>query len=191
MFYDFQIVLFPNGEIRMNYNEFIGDPNNDSGLYSATVGIQDAEGLNALQILGDTGAGNQNDIHNQHGFKISQGPSWISLNPTSGQVSQGTSQNIDVTVNSYDLMPSEYSTFIQIASNGGQGSIPVTMNILVSDPGDINADGSINIQDIVMLINFILGIEEPDEGQQYAADVNGDGILNVMDVVLIVSLIIG
>ena len=29
----------------------VGDPTNESGLYSATVGIQDAEGLNALQIL--------------------------------------------------------------------------------------------------------------------------------------------
>ena len=56
----------------MNYKEFLGDPNNDSGLYSATVGIQDADGLNALQILGDTGAGNQNDIHDQHGFVISK-----------------------------------------------------------------------------------------------------------------------
>ena len=190
MFYDFQIVLFPNGEIKMNYNEFIGDPNNESGLYSATVGIQDAEGINALQILGDTGAGNQNDIHNQHGFKISQGPSWIALNPSSGQIVQGNSQDIDVAVNSYDLEPSEYSTFIEIASNGGNGSIPVNMIILTSDPGDINADGNINVQDVVTLINFILGVDEPDTGQQYAADINGDGILNVIDVVLIVALII-
>ena len=151
---------------------------------------QDAEGINALQILGDTGAGNQNDIHNQHGFKISKGPSWISLNPSSGQIIQGDSQNIDVAVNSYDLEPSEYSTFIEIASNGGNGSIPVSMMILTSDPGDINADGTINVQDIVTLINFILGVEEPDTGQQYAADINGDGILNVIDVVLIVALII-
>ena len=42
-----------------------------------------------------------------------------------------------------------------------------------------------------MLVNFILGSEEPDPGQQYTADVNGDGILNVMDVVMIISLIIG
>ena len=28
------------------------DPNNESGLYSATVGIQDVAGVNALQILG-------------------------------------------------------------------------------------------------------------------------------------------
>ena len=41
------------------------------------------------------------------------------------------------------------------------------------------------------LINFILDVEEPDSGEQYAADMNGDGILNVMDVVLLVSLIIG
>ena len=65
------------------------------------------------------------------------------------------------------------------------------MTILFSDPGDINADGNINVQDVIMLINFILDIEEPDAGQQYAADMNGDGTLNVIDVVLIVSLIIG
>ena len=65
------------------------------------------------------------------------------------------------------------------------------MTILFSDPGDINADGNINVQDVIMLINFILDIEEPDASQQYTADMNGDGILNVMDVVLIVSLIIG
>ena len=191
MFYDFQVVIFPNGEIKMNYNEFVGDPNNDSGLYSATVGIQDADGLNALQILGDTGAGNQNDIHNEHGFKISKGPSWISLSPSSGQIIEGNSQDVEVAVNSYDLIPSEYSTFIEIVSNGGNVNIPVTMTILLSDPGDINADGNINVQDVVKLINFILGIEEPDSSEQYAADMNGDDILNVMDVVLLVSLIIG
>ena len=64
------------------------------------------------------------------------------------------------------------------------------MIILTSDPGDINADGNINVQDVVTLINFILGVDEPDTGQQYAADINGDGILNVIDVVLIVALII-
>ena len=65
------------------------------------------------------------------------------------------------------------------------------MNVLASEPGDINADGNINVQDIVLLVSFILDQEEPDAGQQYASDINGDGILNVMDVVLIVSLIIG
>tara|TARA_Y100001935_G_scaffold60204_1_gene50412 strand:- start:691 stop:3546 length:2856 start_codon:yes stop_codon:yes gene_type:complete len=191
MYYSFQIVLYPNGEINMNYKEFLGDPNNESGLYSATVGIQDAEGLNALQILGDTGAGNQNDIHDQHGFVISQGPSWIELNPTSGQVLEGNSSTVEVTVNSYDINPDLYSSFIKISSNGGQGTIPVTLNVLASEPGDINADGNINVQDVVMIVSFILESDTPDAGQEYASDMNGDGILNVMDVILIVSLIIG
>ena len=93
-------------------------------------------------------------------------------------------------VSSYDLPPLEYSAFIEIASSGGEGTIPVTMNILVSDPGDINAEGNINVQDVVMLLNFILGDDEPEDGEQYTADMNGDGILNVMDVVILVSLII-
>ena len=147
--------------------------------------------LNALQILGDTGAGNQNDIHDQHGFVISQGPSWIELNPTSGQVLEGESSSIEVTVNSININPDLYSSFIKIASNGGQGILPVTLNVLASEPGDINADGNINVQDVVLIVSYILDSAEPDPGQEYASDINGDGILNVMDVVLLVSLIIG
>ena len=51
MYYSFQIVLYPNGEINMNYKEFLGDPNNESGLYSATVGIQDADGVKRITNL--------------------------------------------------------------------------------------------------------------------------------------------
>ena len=49
----------------------------------------------------------------------------------------------------------------------------------------------IYVQDVVMIVSFILDSATPDPGQEYASDINGDGILNVMDVVLIVSLIIG
>ena len=50
------------------------------------------------------------------------------------------------------------------------------------------ADGNINVQDVVMIVSFILDSATPDPGQEYASDLNDDGILNVMDVVIIVSL---
>ena len=55
--------------------------------------------------------------------------------------------------------------------------------------GDINNDGLLNIQDIVLLINFILNNSEPDDNQFIIADMNSDGILNILDVVLMVELI--
>ena len=66
--------------------------------------------------------------------------------------------------------------------------------MLVSDSasiqGDINGDESVNIQDIIILINFILDVDQPDTGQSSAADMNGDGVLNIQDVILIVNIIL-
>ena len=56
--------------------------------------------------------------------------------------------------------------------------------------GDLNQDNSVNIQDIVLLINLVLSDDGPDELQLCLSDLNEDGTLNVLDVVLLVNLIL-
>ena len=56
--------------------------------------------------------------------------------------------------------------------------------------GDINADSNINIQDVVILINFILGNDTPEGNELYASDLNSDGTLNVQDVVILINIIL-
>ncbi len=56
--------------------------------------------------------------------------------------------------------------------------------------GDINQDLVINILDVVLMINFILSIQEPTEEQFWSADLNADNIINVLDIVLIVNIIL-
>jgi len=51
--------------------------------------------------------------------------------------------------------------------------------------GDLNDDGIVNIQDIVLIINVIINGAEIDN-----ADINGDGIINILDVVQIINIII-
>ena len=53
--------------------------------------------------------------------------------------------------------------------------------------GDINSDGVVNILDVVVLINIILGAED----ENVACDLNGDNIVNILDVVLLVNFILG
>ncbi|MBC8311359.1 MAG: T9SS type A sorting domain-containing protein [Candidatus Marinimicrobia bacterium] len=53
--------------------------------------------------------------------------------------------------------------------------------------GDPNYDGVINILDIVLVVNMILGISDPDLS---SADVNQDGAVNVLDIVGIVNIIL-
>lgn len=56
-------------------------------------------------------------------------------------------------------------------------------------PGDINEDGIVNILDVVLVVNFIIGVSEPTDSQACAADFNDDDVINVLDVVSIVNTI--
>jgi len=53
--------------------------------------------------------------------------------------------------------------------------------------GDINDDNLTNIQDIVILVNFILELASPSPQEFAIADINSDNILNVLDILLIVN----
>ena len=52
--------------------------------------------------------------------------------------------------------------------------------------GDINGDETLNVLDIVMMINMILSNE-----YSLVADVNEDGFINVLDVVVMVNILVG
>ena len=51
--------------------------------------------------------------------------------------------------------------------------------------GDLNADGILNILDVVLMINLAL-----DGGFADTADMNGDGIVNVLDIVTLINTIL-
>lgn len=54
--------------------------------------------------------------------------------------------------------------------------------------GDVNGDGTVNISDVTLLVNIILGNATDPYGN---ADVNGDGTVNISDVTLLVNIILG
>jgi len=56
--------------------------------------------------------------------------------------------------------------------------------------GDVNFDGTLNVTDIILIVNFVLG-EEPTEEEFLTADINQDGIVNILDVIGVVSEILG
>ena len=58
------------------------------------------------------------------------------------------------------------------------------------DLGDVNLDTQIDILDVVILVNLILGTQQPEGSQFQLADLNQDGVLNVIDIVNLVNLIL-
>ena len=70
----------------------------------------------------------------------------------------------------------------------------IPFNLIISDDdflsGDVNSDGNINVADIVLLINIIIGEVTDFEEYLCSSDLNDDGIINVQDIILIVGIIL-
>ena len=60
-------------------------------------------------------------------------------------------------------------------------SIDLDQNLL----GDINYDGILNVLDVVLLVNLVLGNEYSD-----SADLNLDFNLSILDIVLLINIIL-
>ena len=52
--------------------------------------------------------------------------------------------------------------------------------------GDVNLDQVIDILDVILTVNIVLG----QESFNYAADVNSDGIINILDIISLVNIIL-
>lgn len=71
-----------------------------------------------------------------------------------------------------------------------------TIEFLLADPdllkGDVNKDGSVNILDMVKIVNFILyPNQQPDDYERWAADLNSDQNINVLDLVWVINKLLG
>ena len=56
--------------------------------------------------------------------------------------------------------------------------------------GDINLDDTIDVLDVVLLLNFILEINTPTNDQEWLSDVNSDNMINILDIVALVNIIL-
>ena len=85
-----------------------------------------------------------------------------------------------------NLGANNYLSYISL--DGITSSVTVTAApVTNAGKGDVNLDGTVNVQDIVVLINHIFG-STPAKFSTANADANGDGIVNVVDVSTIVLL---
>ena len=55
--------------------------------------------------------------------------------------------------------------------------------------GDVNCDGVVNIADVTVLIDYLLG-NEADTFNREAADVNKDGVINIADVTALIDILL-
>tara|TARA_B100002051_G_scaffold32482_2_gene25359 strand:+ start:1662 stop:2996 length:1335 start_codon:yes stop_codon:yes gene_type:complete len=72
-----------------------------------------------------------------------------------------------------------------IAIDSGQFGFLKLNTIQNNMIGDINNDSSIDILDVVLLVNIVLGVDQAD-----GADINQDDLINILDVVQLINIIL-
>ena len=158
---------------------------------SATIGIQNENGEIGQQVVY-----NDEYVHNFLGLTFEQAPAWLTIDNQNYIINQLSSQesiNHAIMVDANEMIDGNYLTYIHIESNAtGPITIPVSVQVGYQfDIGDVNYDGEINVQDVVVLLNFILGFDNPSQQQFVNGDMNSDGILNILDVIRVVNDILG
>ena len=184
--YDFQVILWDNGDIDLNYRDMIGDIN------SATIGIQDESGTNAMLIDIDS-----NFAHNEFTINIHPKPSWLNISPLLGSIVYGESSQLILEFNTNNLSGGNYNYNLEITSNDFNNPVIILpINLSVNDLpcdgvqiGDLNYDGVLNVLDIVSTVNVIL-YGSDDECDILLSDLNSDSEINVLDIVSLINLIL-
>jgi hypothetical protein len=71
-------------------------------------------------------------------------------------------------------------------------NLPILLSVIeeTTQLGDLDHDYEVNVIDIVILVNIVLGETIPNEYQLWAADMNEDNIIDVLDIVQLVNIIL-
>jgi hypothetical protein len=124
--YDFQIILYENGEILMQYRNLDGDIN------SATVGIQDQNGNIGLQVVH-----NNYYLQENMAIKFTKRIDWLHLDEPSGYVAGGETTEIVLTASSDELTYGDYECSLTLITNDPENSyleIPVELFVVSELP---------------------------------------------------------
>jgi hypothetical protein len=185
-YFDFQVVLYPDGIIDFNYRSMTGDTD------SATIGIQNESGNSGVNITI-----NQTFVEDMKTVKIKGRPNWLTVSPLNLILEPGATDQINLSFNTTSIPAGGYNYILNLKTNDFHFSyieIPVMLNVDGTpcggaQLGDLNSDSLWNILDIILIVNIIL-YDTEDECEFYISDMNGDENINVLDIVLVINLIL-
>ena len=96
----------------------------------------------------------------------------------------------DGVYNGNDNCPDDYNPEQQDDDSDGLGNACDDCNNLIFTGGNLDGNGGVDIFDVLMLIDVVLG-ESENVCSIEASDYNGDGIANILDVIGLVQFILG
>lgn len=88
------------------------------------------------------------------------------------------------------------TAWLSITSLELQPGKPVYLALAVENevaPGDCDGNGMVDIDDVILLIDYVLGRIEPEDRKEYDErfDINKDLLIDIDDIVLIIEIVLG
>ena len=180
-----------------SYFELSTEQGTASGLFDATFVLKNQNTVIGEQMVLDW------ELHSTYNIELA-GQSRISAYPhIIGGLDDGNPQGQHWTIRNYTehkLLYRAYNYNIghhdsqdvsEITSDsdygGGSGGPSAPEDNYGS--GDLNNDGTLNVMDVVEMVNVAMGFNEPTQEEFEAADTNGDGIVNILDILILVNMI--
>jgi len=117
------------------------------------------------------------DFGNSAESAFSNPPLLLGIASTTHDAAPGASENPVATVDDFI-----FSGTVAQPTAGGTGG---------GKPGDLNADGKVNVQDATLSLRIAVGSIVPTDAQKAVGDVNHDGKWNVQDTTLILRFAVG
>ena len=118
--------------------------------------------------------------------------SYLSINENN-EISVSNLESISFE-HSYNFNTSDILSHVLIVSPIYNGIEFQTINfdVELSDImlGDLNFDQIINVLDVVIMVNFAIGLNQPTNSEIEVCDFNLDGIINILDIVQLINLIL-
>jgi len=190
--------------IDINGNDLNGWPQNVSGnntesKINASPIFADINGDNSAEVITASENG-QVIIYNldgtpYDGFPLNYNygfigsPSIIDIdNDNDLEIIIGTSQNLNV-IDIKEIATTNQNYWNTYQGNSHRSGVFIYNGSNLSI-GDLNNDGLIDVLDLVMVINIIIGNTSPTSDQLVTGDLNSDGTIDVLDVVQLINTIL-
>jgi len=133
--YDFEVIIYPDSKILFQYRFVTGDTD------TATIGIQNESGTDGLQIVY-----NSDYVENEMAILITKVIDWIDIEPASGMVPSGETDEILLSIETDELGIGEYLCNLKLYSNDPDYSlIEIPVNLIVMS---VNPEIDVSVSEI-------------------------------------------
>jgi hypothetical protein len=179
-----EVILFANGSIKFQYLDIASG----FDISNSAIGIENKFGDDGLEVCYATPY-----VHNGLAVQFEKPYEWLQLDKLSGVVAPGASDTVNCHFSTVeDLGEDTYTADVVVISNDPVDDtmmVIAQLETMMEEPytcGDANNDGSVDVSDAVVVVNYAFGGGTPPDPLA-AGDVNCDASVDVSDAVSIIN----